>query len=190
MMGRGGAKGHVVRVHWMTDRRTPVIETSEPFPPPPCPRSNCGNQDVIGTPESRYPVMRDALNASGRPIFFAACEWAVDFPATWMAPVANCERGRGGRVADPCALPAPTLALCSLAHDLRHPGARVVQWRLARRQGDYDTAPALPPHHQNLWECVVPHVDWTNVYAPFAGPGHFNDMDVRKGGGGGVCEKG
>lgn len=36
--------------------------------------------------------MRDALNATGRPIFFAACEWAVDFPSSWMAPVANTWR--------------------------------------------------------------------------------------------------
>jgi hypothetical protein len=45
-----------------------------------------------GPPQSRYPVMRDALNATGRPIFFAACEWAVDFPATWMGSVANSWR--------------------------------------------------------------------------------------------------
>ena len=74
--------------------------------------------------------MRDALNATGRPIFFAACEWAVDFPSTWMSPVAN-------------------------------------SWRTT-----YDI--------QNQWDCVVPHVDWTNIYASFAGPGHFNDMDVRR----------
>jgi alpha-galactosidase len=50
---------------------------------------NCGNQEAIGQPEARYPVMRDALNATGRPIVFAGCEWAVDFPATWGAPVMN-----------------------------------------------------------------------------------------------------
>ena len=89
---------------------------------------NCGDQHTIGQPESRYPVMRDALNATGRQIVFAACEWAVDFPATWMAPVAH-------------------------------------SWRAT-----YDI--------QNAWECVVPHLDWINVYADFAGPGHFNDGDI------------
>lgn len=78
--------------------------------------------------------MRDALNATGRPIFFAACEWAVDFPSTWMAPVANT-------------------------------------WRTT-----YDI--------QNYWECVVPHVDWQNVYAPFFGPGHFGDLDILEVGNG------
>lgn len=95
---------------------------------------NCGNQDIIGPPERGYAVMRDALNASGRPIFFAACEWAVDFPSTWMAPVAN-------------------------------------SWRTT-----YDV--------QNSWECVLPHVDWTNVYAKYSGPGHFADMDILEVGNG------
>jgi alpha-galactosidase len=89
---------------------------------------NCGDMHTIGQPEARYPVMRDALNATGRQMIFAACEWAVDFPGTWMAPVAH-------------------------------------SWRAT-----YDI--------QNTWECVVPHLDWINVYADFAGPGHFNDGDI------------
>ncbi len=89
---------------------------------------NCGDQHTIGQPEARYPVMRDALNATGRQMVFAACEWAVDFPATFMAPVAH-------------------------------------SWRAT-----YDI--------QNHWECVVPHLDWLNVFADFAGPGHFNDGDI------------
>jgi alpha-galactosidase len=32
---------------------------------------NCNSDGTI--PEKRYPVMRDALNASGRPIFFSMC---------------------------------------------------------------------------------------------------------------------
>lgn len=32
---------------------------------------NCADDGTI--PEVRYPVMRDALNASGRPIFFSMC---------------------------------------------------------------------------------------------------------------------
>jgi hypothetical protein len=95
---------------------------------------NCGDQVVIGPPESRYPVMRDALNATGRPIVFSACEWAVDFPATWMAPVAH-------------------------------------SWR-----STYDI--------QNEWECVVAHIDWNNVFAEFAGPGGFSDMDILESGNG------
>lgn len=34
-------------------------------------------------PEGRYPPMRDALNATGRPILYSMCEWGLDNPATW-----------------------------------------------------------------------------------------------------------
>ena len=95
---------------------------------------NCGSQSQIGPPEHGYAVMRDALNATGRPIVFSACEWAVDFPSTWMRPVAN-------------------------------------SWRTT-----YDI--------QNTWECVVPHVDWQNVFADFFGPGGFGDMDILEVGNG------
>jgi alpha-galactosidase len=46
-------------------------------------------------PEVRYPPMRDALNATGRPIFFSMCEWGVDDPATWAAAVGNSWRTTG-----------------------------------------------------------------------------------------------
>jgi len=54
------------------------------------------NCNTDGTPpEKRYPPMRDALNASGRPIFFSMCEWGVDNPATWAGPVGNSWRTTG-----------------------------------------------------------------------------------------------
>ncbi|CAF1353096.1 unnamed protein product [Rotaria sordida] len=43
-------------------------------------------------PEVRYPVMRDALNATGQPIFYSLCEWGVDTPALWAADVGNSWR--------------------------------------------------------------------------------------------------
>ncbi|CAF3768558.1 unnamed protein product, partial [Rotaria sp. Silwood1] len=54
---------------------------------------NCNTDRTI--PEVRYPVMRDALNASGRPIFFSICEWGVDTPALWAANVGNSWRTTG-----------------------------------------------------------------------------------------------
>lgn len=54
------------------------------------------NCNTDGTkPEVRYPVMRDALNATGRPIFYSMCEWGVDDPATWATPVGNSWRTTG-----------------------------------------------------------------------------------------------
>eukprot|EP01113_Clastostelium_recurvatum_P034661 TRINITY_DN472_c0_g1_i2.p1 TRINITY_DN472_c0_g1~~TRINITY_DN472_c0_g1_i2.p1 ORF type:complete len:582 (-),score=120.82 TRINITY_DN472_c0_g1_i2:118-1863(-) len=43
-------------------------------------------------PEKRYPPMRDALNATGRHIFFSMCEWGVDNPASWAGEVGNSWR--------------------------------------------------------------------------------------------------
>ena len=75
---------------------------------------NCNSDGT--KPEVRYPVMRDALNASGRPIFFSMCgkltrlftlslnyilciifalEWGVDSPAAWAANVGNSWRTTG-----------------------------------------------------------------------------------------------
>jgi alpha-galactosidase len=54
---------------------------------------NC-NSDGID-PKTRYPVMRDALNATGRPILFSMCEWGQEDPATWSADVGNSWRTTG-----------------------------------------------------------------------------------------------
>ena len=54
---------------------------------------NC-NDDGID-PKVRYPVMRDALNKTGRPIFFSMCEWGVENPATWAPLVGNSWRTTG-----------------------------------------------------------------------------------------------
>lgn len=54
------------------------------------------NCNTDGTkPEVRYPPMRDALNATGRPIFFSMCEWGVDEPARWGRQVGNSWRTTG-----------------------------------------------------------------------------------------------
>jgi len=47
------------------------------------------------TPEERYPIMRDALNKSGRAIFYSMCEWGVDDPAKWAKDVGNSWRTTG-----------------------------------------------------------------------------------------------
>ncbi|KAG0468154.1 hypothetical protein HPP92_017482 [Vanilla planifolia] len=51
---------------------------------------NCFNLGI--KPEKRYPPMRDALNSTGRTIFYSICEWGVDDPATWAGKVGNSWR--------------------------------------------------------------------------------------------------
>ncbi|XP_060181719.1 alpha-galactosidase 3 isoform X2 [Lycium barbarum] len=51
---------------------------------------NCYNLGL--PPQKRYPPMRDALNVTGRTIFYALCEWGVDDPALWAGKVGNSWR--------------------------------------------------------------------------------------------------
>ncbi|KAK6145616.1 hypothetical protein DH2020_022436 [Rehmannia glutinosa] len=51
---------------------------------------NCFNLGI--EPEKRYPPMRDALNATGRSIFYSICEWGVHDPALWAGKVGNSWR--------------------------------------------------------------------------------------------------
>ncbi|XP_059666833.1 alpha-galactosidase 3 isoform X2 [Cornus florida] len=51
---------------------------------------NCYNLGI--PPKNRYPPMRDALNVTGRTIFYSLCEWGVDDPALWADKVGNSWR--------------------------------------------------------------------------------------------------
>ncbi|XP_031497497.1 alpha-galactosidase 3 [Nymphaea colorata] len=51
---------------------------------------NCYNLGI--KPQKRYPPMRDALNATGRTIFYSLCEWGVEDPALWAGGVGNSWR--------------------------------------------------------------------------------------------------
>jgi len=54
---------------------------------------NCNAQGI--DPKLRYPVMRDALNHTGRHILFAMCEWGQENPAEWAPLVGNSWRTTG-----------------------------------------------------------------------------------------------
>merc|ERR1712060_818920 len=51
---------------------------------------NCYNNSVPGT--VRYPAMRDALAATGRPIFFSMCNWGEEDSWRWAPDVGNSWR--------------------------------------------------------------------------------------------------
>ena len=52
----------------------------------------CDTTHVGIDPQIRYPIMRDALNKTGRPIFYSLCEWGVENPALWAPSVGNSWR--------------------------------------------------------------------------------------------------
>jgi alpha-galactosidase len=51
---------------------------------------NCYNLGI--KPIKRYPPMRNALNSTGREIFYSLCEWGEDDPALWAGNVGNSWR--------------------------------------------------------------------------------------------------
>jgi alpha-galactosidase len=65
--------------------------------------------------------MRDALNATGRAIFFSMCEWGVDNPATWAAPVGNSWRTTGD-ISDNWASMTSRIDQNDLVHEYAAPG--------------------------------------------------------------------
>jgi alpha-galactosidase len=54
---------------------------------------NCYNLGRKST--ERYPIMRDALNKTGRPIFYSMCNWGEEKVATWAKDVGNSWRTTG-----------------------------------------------------------------------------------------------
>ena len=54
---------------------------------------NCYNENLPSP--GRYVPMRDALNATGRPIFFSLCNWGTDDTTSWAPMVGNSWRTTG-----------------------------------------------------------------------------------------------
>jgi alpha-galactosidase len=53
----------------------------------------CNTENI--NPRGAYTLMRDALRAAGRPIFFSMCEWGTNQPWEWAADVAHSWRTTG-----------------------------------------------------------------------------------------------
>ena len=56
---------------------------------------NCNSAETHQTIRVRYERMRDALNRTGRPIFYSACEWGELLPGLWFRSIANSWRTTG-----------------------------------------------------------------------------------------------
>ncbi|KAF2421141.1 alpha-galactosidase [Tothia fuscella] len=59
---------------------------------------NCFNMGQSGTPKisfDRYNVMSQALNKTGRPIWYSMCNWGDDNPFDWAYSIANSYRMSG-----------------------------------------------------------------------------------------------
>jgi hypothetical protein len=54
---------------------------------------NCNSDNTL--PSTRYEKMRDALNSTGRPIFYSLCAAGLYYPGAWGSFVANSWRTTG-----------------------------------------------------------------------------------------------
>ncbi|CAI4888568.1 AHL_G0031480.mRNA.1.CDS.1 [Saccharomyces cerevisiae] len=64
---------------------------------------NCYNKGQFGTPDvsyHRYKAMSDALNKTGRPIFYSLCNWGQDLTFYWGSGIANSWRMSGDITAE------------------------------------------------------------------------------------------
>ncbi|CEN60445.1 Putative Alpha-galactosidase [Aspergillus calidoustus] len=57
---------------------------------------NCGGfQAMSNAPQERFGLMRDALERSGREIFYSVCEWGFQFPWHWGGDIGHSYRMSG-----------------------------------------------------------------------------------------------
>jgi alpha-galactosidase len=123
---------------------------------------NCHSQSI--PPLRRYPPMRDALAASGRPILYAMCNWGVDEPGTgggaaWGRDIANtCVHVRVHACARTCV--RLTLTRVHLMHARGYPRAH--SWRTSIDIG-------------NFWLSILLNLEVTEPLWQAAGPGAWND---------------
>ncbi|ETO10231.1 hypothetical protein RFI_27149 [Reticulomyxa filosa] len=142
---------------------------------------NCYDDNI--PPETRYPVMRDALNATGRPIFYSMCEWGVDDPWTWCVCFL-CIRNAYVRFHPPwilyvlkrdetqCSDPVQTFSnannVCS---------GNVPQSSHFHRAGDVGNSWRTTGDISDNWDSMLSNWD-NNGPAADAGPGGWNDPDM------------
>ncbi|KAJ9143812.1 Alpha-galactosidase [Pleurostoma richardsiae] len=84
---------------------------------------NCYNEGQAGNQlisRSRYAVMSEALNATGRPVLYSLCNWGEDYPWNWGSTIANSWRISGDvydsfdRPDDRCPCDGPDAYDCAL----------------------------------------------------------------------------
>ncbi|OMO89993.1 Glycoside hydrolase, clan GH-D [Corchorus olitorius] len=139
---------------------------------------NCFNLGI--DPKKRYPPMRDALNATGRTIFYSLCEWGVDDPALWARGVGNSWRTTDD-INDTWARIIFEMIDCHLLND---------EGRTRLLCSPYLHPHPHPPHlttsEARELKCMTTIADLNDKWASYAGPGGWNDPDMLEVGNGGM----
>ncbi|KAJ3279997.1 hypothetical protein HDU76_009324, partial [Blyttiomyces sp. JEL0837] len=125
---------------------------------------NCYNNNGASKDSNiaRYTAMRDALNSTGRPIYYSMCNWGQASPWTFAQPIANSWRITGdiGDLFDssdyrcPCPSPGPC-------------------WLVNLNGG---------PNHCSVMNILDSHA----AFATYTSVGGYNDLDILEVGNGGM----
>lgn len=123
---------------------------------------NCFNEGLSGNTSisySRYEKMAKALNATGRPIVYAMCNWGEDHSWTWAGELANSWR-MSGDIGDLFTGYHPWCP-CTSLENCTNFGAR----------------------------CSVTRIlDWAADIVPYSGPGGWADLDMLEVGNGNMTK--
>jgi alpha-galactosidase len=109
--------------------------------------------------KTRYLAMRDALNATGRPIFFSLCEWGDQDPGKSTINLKKHSHENSN--------------LCCTIHHSQATWARPVgnMWRTFQ-------------DIRNDWDWILKCLDYNDKWHQYAGPGGWNDPDILEVGNG------
>ncbi|KAK2982424.1 hypothetical protein RJ640_026267 [Escallonia rubra] len=147
---------------------------------------NCFNLGI--DPKKRYPPMRDALNVTGRTIFYSLCDWGVDDPALWAGKVGNSWRTTDD-INDTWARSA--LHVLNYFNPV-HTALVLSESPHAKTPCMYQNSLSPPPKCLLLlpspfhFSSMTTIADLNNKWAAYAGPGGWNDPDMLEVGNGGM----
>jgi alpha-galactosidase len=132
-----------------------------------CRYDNC--HDDHTPPQIRYAVMRDALNATGRRIYFSMCEWGVDDPASWARPVRPASLTVRSRC--PPLWPQPFSAIRRQWHGQ---SSTPTVCLISQVANSWRTTADIA----DTWESMTSKLDLNEPLWAAAGPGGWNDPDM------------
>ncbi|KZV90062.1 alpha-galactosidase [Exidia glandulosa HHB12029] len=124
---------------------------------------NCNNEGQSGTPQisyDRFAKMSTALNATGRPIVYAMCNWGEDQPWNWAGTIAHLWR-ISGDIMDEFSRFDPRCP-CQDMLDCKLPGYHCAMTRI---------------------------IDFAALLVSKIGSGRWNDMDMLEVGQGGMTKE-
>ena len=120
---------------------------------------NCATVPVeVMTVRARYEAMRDALNATGRPILYCMCEWGVSNPWLYAQQVLPTRRTQSHAFFE--RLRHQTFASCSQVGN---------SWRTTQDISASITA---------SWAGILENLDGNTGLSRFARAGAWNDADM------------